>query len=170
MNCGLPALRYRYAPGNFVNLDGDPSFLTEISQAISGLEKGQTYQLTFDWPDVQRNDANGPTWNEYLTASLGDQSFDTHNYFLGPPSGVQSDCLLPANAGLCLPAKGFSGWFQDSIDITWDGNDTPTDDNVLLSFLAHGAPSGYPPSVDIGSSLIACWSDGVRMSFWTSFV
>lgn len=61
-------------PGYFVNLDGDPDRPAAISQTISsGLHKGDEYRLTFSWADVQRSDKSGPTSDEYLTASLGDQ-------------------------------------------------------------------------------------------------
>jgi len=123
-------------PGWFVNLDGDPSFPAAISQPISGLTKGAEYQLAFSWSIVQRNDESGSTWGEYLEASLGDQSSLTPNIFPGPGTSCPTGCL---------PPQGFSGWFTTSLDVVWDGSSS------LLSFMAHGNPSGLPPSVNLDS-------------------
>lgn len=128
--------------GYFINLDGDPGFPTAISQTIATpLIKDQTYRLTFSWAAVQRIDATGPTANEYLTVSLGSQSFDTHDYFPGPTT----------DATKSLPTHGFSGWFTTNFDFVGDG----TAGNVL-SFMAHGNPGGHPPTVNLdGISLSA---------------
>ena len=123
--------------GHFVNLDGDPAFPAAISQKIGGLVPNQQYQLIFSWAAVQRNDQNGHTYGEFLDVSLGDQHFTT------PVVGVN----LP---GQMFPAQGFSGWFTTSFVFNWDGVDN------TLNFLAHGNPSGLPPSIDLdGISLNA---------------
>jgi hypothetical protein len=121
--------------GHFVNLDGDPSFPAAISQSISGLVSGQQYRLTFSWAAVQRNDQNSPTYGEFLDVSLGDQ------HFMTPVVGIN----LP---GQMFPAQGFSGWFTTSFVFNWDGVDN------TLNFLAHGNPSGLPPSINLDGILL----------------
>jgi hypothetical protein len=130
-------------PGYFINLDGDPGFPTTISQTINGLMANQQYRLTFSWAAVERNDASGPTSDEYLIASLGNEVFTTANYFPGPVG-------FPT-CPTCLPSKGFSGWFTSSYDFVWDGSS-----NNVLKFLAHGNPAGIPPTINLdGISLTA---------------
>ena len=132
-NCANPN-----GSGHFVNLDGDPSFRTAISQSIIGLVQGQQYELTFSWGAVQRNNETGAITDNYLDVSLGDQHFFTQN-------------ILPSLVGVNLPEQGFSGWFTTSHIFTWNG----TGGNVL-NFLAHGKPGGHPPSINLdGISLTA---------------
>ena len=118
-----PACANPDGPGHFINLDGDPDFPAAISQMIGGLTIDQAYRLTFDWAAVQRNDRTGAIIDNYLDASLGDQHF-----------------LTPM---INLPSQGFSGWFTTSYDFKWDGKGT------VLNFLAHGMPSGLPPSINL---------------------
>lgn len=128
--------------GHFINLDGDPSFPAAISQIISGLVIGKNYELTFSWAAVQRNDAHGPTSDEYLTITLGDKIFVTPNIFPGPLN----------DSSKSLPDQGFSGWMTESFDFTWNTNSVGT----MLTFLANGNPGGLPPSVNLdGISLNA---------------
>ena len=47
--------------GAFVGLDGDPAVRSSISQTISGLTVGQSYQISFDWGAAQVQSEYGPT-------------------------------------------------------------------------------------------------------------
>lgn len=117
--------------GHFINLDGDPAFPAAIRQPIVGLEIGKQYELTFSWGAVERNDRNGPTFDNFLEISIGNLVFTTPK--------------------INLPPQGFSGWFTTSIDFTWNGSS-----NNFLQFLAYGNPSGLPPSINLdGISLNA---------------
>ena len=122
-------------PGHFINLDGDPAFPAAISQSINGLVENHQYRLSFYWAAVQRNDQSGAITNNYLDVSLG-------------TSLVES--IIPVN----LPAQGFSGWFTTTYDFTWSGVNNGVDN--MLIFLAHGAPTNLPPSINLdGISLNA---------------
>ena len=117
--------------GHFINLDGDPNFPAAISQSIFGLVMGQIYDLSFSWAAVERDDQNGPTTGNFLEVSLGNEHFST--------------------TSRNLPSKGFSGWATEHHVFTWNGATTD-----VLNFLAHGNPSGLPPSINLdGISLNA---------------
>ena len=114
--------------GNFVAIDGDPGVQGAISQSVSGLKVGDTYQLSFSWGAGQVQSRSGPT-TEQFKVSLGGQSFLTN---------VVSN-----------PSKGFTGWFTTTFDYT------ATATNEVLSFLSLGTPSGLPPIATLdGVSLV----------------
>ncbi len=100
--------------GNYVALDG--GFAGEISQTISGLVTGKTYTLSFYLAAAREIDAAGSA-TETLTASLGDQSFDTPTF--------------------SIPQAGFEPWRLESFKFIYDGSGDG------LSFLASGV--GVPP-------------------------
>ncbi len=107
-NNGLPAS----SPNghNFVALDGD--FHTgAISQTITGLTVGDTYDVSFYWAASQQEGFNGATV-QYLDVSLGSQTLDTTAYD--------------------LPSHGFSGWMP--VTDVFTANST----SEALSFLAVG--------------------------------
>ncbi len=65
-----------------------------------------------------------------------------------------------------VPKVGFSCWA--AVSTGWSSS-VGTSSSIgfsTISWLSRSESS----SVDIGRSLIACWSDGVRISFWTSLV
>jgi hypothetical protein len=101
--------------GNFLALDGDPSFAGAVSQSIVGLVAGQTYTLSFDWSGNQIASRTGATLNG-LTASIGGNSFSTASVAQG--SGAQ----------------------HASYNFTYKAGAS----NVL-SFLSNGSPVGLPP-------------------------
>lgn len=103
--------------GNFVAADGAFE-VSPITQTITGLVVGQSYQLDFDWAAAQQYNFSGPTTSQW-TASLGSQSFSTAVYN--------------------LPNHGFSGWMHQTYTYT------ATSTSAVLSFLATGTPSGLPP-------------------------
>jgi hypothetical protein len=128
--CGIPD-----GSNHFINLDGDNSFPGAISQSITGLAANQRYRLTFNWAVVQRDNETGDIYDNYLDVSVGDQHYQT------PVIGDINNKF---------PTQGFTGWFTTKYDFNWNGH------GKLLTFLAHGTPSGHPPSINLdGISLLA---------------
>jgi hypothetical protein len=103
--------------GNFAGADG-AFWVAPITQTITGLVVGQTYELSFDWAAAQQYGYDGDTTSQW-TASLGSQSFSTAVYN--------------------LPNHGFSGWMHETYTYT------ATATTEVLSFLATGTPNGLPP-------------------------
>jgi hypothetical protein len=110
------------AGGNFIAADGAYE-VGAISQTITGLKVGDVYRLTFYWAGAQQQGYTTAT-TEAWQVTLGSQAFTT---------GTVS-----------LPAKGFSGWMQQTF------NYTATSTSETLSFLAIGAPNGQPPFALLG--------------------
>ncbi|MGH8113632.1 MAG: hypothetical protein ACREPS_01060 [Rhodanobacteraceae bacterium] len=106
--------------GSFVGLDGISSPIPNagISQMINGLVAGAKYTVTFYWGNTQLLNRSGPT-TEYLTVSLGSQSFDTSVNSIG--------------------THGWSGWAPVSFTFTADSA------SELLGFLSIGTPDSLPP-------------------------
>lgn len=103
--------------GNFIGADG-AYLVAPISQMINGLVAGKTYRVNFDWAGAQQYGYSGAN-SEQWEVKLGSQSQFTPVY---------------TNA-----SHGFSGWMSQSF--TFDA----TSSSELLSFIAHGTPSGVPP-------------------------
>lgn len=103
--------------GNFVIADGFEVHQVPFSQAISGLEIGATYDLSFEYAGAQELNFSGDTvqhWN----VLFGSESYDT------PTMNV--------------PNHGFLGWYNGSNTFT------ATSTTQTLRFLAVGTP-GVPP-------------------------
>ncbi len=112
---GLPATSP--TGGNFVGMDGAYQ-VGAISQVITGLHAGHTYQLNFYWAAAQQHGYTGDT-TEKIKATLGSQFHTTST--------------------ISNPSEAFSGWTEQSFDyIATGGTET-------LSLLAIGTPSGVPP-------------------------
>lgn len=107
-NNGLPAS----SPNgdNFVALDGD-YHTGAISQTISGLTVGQSYDVSFWWAASQQESFTGATVQS-MDVSLGSQTIDTTPYD--------------------LPSEGFSTW-KPVTDVF-----TASSTSETLSFLAVG--------------------------------
>lgn len=121
-------------PGNFLAMDGDYG-TSPVTQTISGLKVGQTYDLTFDYAFSQQYGWNGPTTQD-LTASIGSTTWTSSPDF-------------------DLPSNGFSGWFSQGLSFT------ATSSSETLSFLAYGNVQ-YPPfalvsNVAIGAPEPGAW-------------
>ena len=116
------------AGGNFLAADG--AYQTEaIQQTIYGLTVGQKYDLTFYWAGAQQSGYSGVNAEQWIV-SLGNQTIST---------------ALVQNT-----SHGFTGWMQETFTYT------ATSTSAVLSFLAHGTPTGVPPfSLLDGVSLTA---------------
>jgi hypothetical protein len=112
---GLPAT----SPdgGNYVGADGAYD-AGPITQTISGLTVGDTYQVGFWWAGAQQSGFNGP---------------NTEQWVVGFGSQTQSTTVYNN------PSHGFSGWVYQTFNFTADGT------SDVLSFLAVGTP--ISPSV-----------------------
>jgi hypothetical protein len=107
------------AGGNFVALGGDPNLVLQpISQTLTGLTVGDTYQVGFWWAGAQQSGAIGATTDQ-IQVSFG--------------SETQSTSVV-GNV-----SKGFTGWMYQTFNFT--ANST----SETLSFLAVGTPAGLPP-------------------------
>ena len=106
--------------GNFVLIDGDPSFSGKLSQSIS-VTQGQSYQVSFDQAAAQFQFYSGAT-TELWQVCLG--------------STCQNSTLMN-NA-----SHGFVPWESQTLTFTADKTG-----NEMLSFLAVGTPDGEPPVV-----------------------
>lgn len=109
------------AGGNFVMLDGDAGYQGIVTQTVTGLIAGKSYNLSFYMAAGQQLNYPGNTWDKYLTVSLGGQSQDTEK-LAGP-----------------------TGSFQDWRKIVM--NFTAGSASEVLKFAAHGLPGGQPPVV-----------------------
>ena len=106
--------------GTFVGLDGISSPIPNagVSQTVSGLTSGKNYSVSFYWGNTQLLNRTGDT-TEYLTVSLGGQSFNTVTNSIG--------------------THGWSGWALKSFTFTASST------SELLSFLSVGTPNSLPP-------------------------
>ena len=106
------------AGGNFVEMDGDPTYSSAITQTITGLTAGKSYNVTFYQAAGQQKGFNGAT-TERWQVSLGDQTELSDKY--------------------SLASHGVGAWEAESL------NFTATSASEVLSFLAIGTPNGEPP-------------------------
>jgi hypothetical protein len=104
--------------GAFIGQDGSYQ-AGALSQTISGLTPGQTYQLSFYWAAAQQEGFSGGN-TQWWQVSLGGQSESTQH--------------------LTITSEGFNGW--DLATMTF----TASSASELLSFLAmSNATSSLPP-------------------------
>ena len=100
-----------------VTLDGYQKAAT-LSQTLTGLTAGASYQVTFDWAAVQYTTATG-NYTEQFKVSFGGSSQTT---------ALQT-----------ISNKGHSNWISESFTFTADAT------SDTLTFLSLGTPSGVPP-------------------------
>ncbi len=113
--------------GNFVAMDGD--YITgPISQTITGLTTGKTYDLTFNYAFGQQYGFDGATIQS-LAVAIGGASWDSGN--------------------VDVASHGFSGWQSASVDFTASSS------SELLSFLATGNLPVPPFALVSDVSLVA---------------
>jgi len=103
--------------GNYIGADGAFE-VGAITQTISGLQVGKTYNVDFSWAAAQQKGYDGDTTDKW-TVGLGDEKYDT--------------------AVVSLPSHSFSGWMHQTFTYT------ATSTSETLSFLATGTPAGVPP-------------------------
>jgi hypothetical protein len=106
--------------GNFVLMDGDPTYHGTLSQSVS-VTNGMAYDVSFDQGASQFKQYSGAT-TEQWEVCLGTQ------------------CQL--SALMTNTSHGFVPW--ESQTLTFTANTTG---NELLSFISKGTPAGDPPVV-----------------------
>jgi hypothetical protein len=103
--------------GNYVGIDGDPTFEAPIFQTINGLTPGDTYRLQFYQAAAQQAGVGGAT-TEQWSDTLGG-------------GAAQSSTLMS------VPQGGFSPWVLQTMDFK------ATSASEVLNFMAIG--TGAPP-------------------------
>jgi hypothetical protein len=106
--------------GNFIEADGSSGLRSPISQTITGLTNGQTYNVSFYQAAGQQVNDSGPT-TEQWQVSLG--------------SSTQYSALMS------IPQGGVNPWEPQTLSLTADAT------SDVLTFLAIGAGGGVPPIV-----------------------
>jgi hypothetical protein len=104
--------------GNYIAIDGDPTWTAPLYQTITGLTPGQSYTLTFYQAAAQQLGVGGAT-TEHWQVSLGGQTLNSTT--------------------MSNPSTGFTPWNQQSLGFT------ATSTSELLNFAAVGTPQGLPP-------------------------
>jgi len=114
--------------GNFLVLDGAPSYHGSFSQTIAGLTVGSNYTLSFYQAAGQQRTFNGAT-TEQWKVTFGSQTFNS---------------TLMNN-----PTHDFQPWAQQTMTFTASAA------SQVLTFLSQGGPDGLPPFVFLdGVSLV----------------
>jgi len=108
--------------GWFLVVDGDVRFNNTLSQTITGLVPGNTYELSF----YQAAGQYAPYPDQAITA-FWDVTFGSSTF--------QSDTIAVASGA------PVSGWQKQSTTFT------ATNTSQLLSFLSQGTPTGGPPFI-----------------------
>ncbi len=111
--------------GNFLAIDADPPYAPHLTQDLTGLTVGKSYDVSFYWAAAQFRVYDGAEWhgatNEQLTVGFGNQSQST--------------------AVVNIDSHGFAPWAQVTFRFVADSA------TQTLSFLANGGPGGLPPAV-----------------------
>ncbi len=106
--------------GNYIAIDGDPSFNASISQTVTGLTNGATYAISFSMGAAQQAGTTGAN-TEYWDVTFGSTTIRTQ---------------VISNT-----SKGFQPWRTQTM------NFVATSTSQVLTFLAGGTPNGGPPVV-----------------------
>jgi hypothetical protein len=126
--------------GNFLAVDADPAYHGAVTQVVSGLVAGKTYDLSFYWGGAQFTTRTGDT-TESWQVSLGSETEST--------------------AVIDNASESFTGWQQANMIFTATGA------SEVLSFLAVGGPANLPPvAVLDGVSLVQT----PEPAYWTPMV
>jgi hypothetical protein len=111
--------------GAFMVLDGDPNFTGPLTQTITGLTAGKTYELSFWWAGGELSNRTGYQTIR-LDGSFGADAFSTPTFVNSQPAGVAGD---------------FSGWQKYTVKVTAQFA------TETLSFIGAGTPANNLPPV-----------------------
>jgi hypothetical protein len=96
-----------------------------ISQVISGLIIGNSYDVTFDWAGAQQQGSGyNQDTNSAWTVALGT---DMNHY------------TAFTTQSITVPEQGFTGWYQQTFTFKAIAS------TETLGFMASGGPNGQPP-------------------------
>jgi hypothetical protein len=132
---------------NYVEADGNPSFASGFSYALSGLTAGTTYELSFYQAASQQLGFSGATTEQWIV-SLGTSGLTACAGCLG--GGNSSYANADATASIVAtnlmntPSQGMVDWNYVTVNLTADAADQ------VLSFLAwgnNGNTANNPPIV-----------------------
>jgi len=122
---GNPTIGFWSNPGaapsgttNAVSIDGYTQGAT-LSQTLTDLTVGASYQVSFDWAAIQYNTASG-AYTERFDVSFGSSTQSTQTY--SQATHTNSD------------------WTHESFTFTADAT------SDVLQFLSYGTPGGDPPA------------------------
>jgi hypothetical protein len=110
--------------GNFISSDAHADTAVMLSQTLTGLTVGATYQVSFSFAAAQYRMADGSGWDGASQSGW--------NVNIGPQAFATGE--------LAIASHGFSGWQTASF------THIASSANEVLSFLANGGPAGAPPA------------------------
>jgi hypothetical protein len=117
---GLWSISNPPTAGNIIAIDGDQTYTASLSQTITGLTPGESYQLQFYQAAAQQLATFGPTTEQWKVSLGGETQLST----------------LMDNA-----SQGFVPWNQQTMTFTASAA------SEVLTFMALGTPQGEPPVV-----------------------
>jgi hypothetical protein len=131
--------------GNFIQMDGNPTFENSFNQVINGLTVGTTYTLSFWQAAGQQNTYSGATteqWKVFLAAEGGSFSVNcgVATCTTSTTGPIQEDDSTLMNT----PSEGVHGWELENMSFL------ATATTETLSFLAwgdNGNVTNLPPTV-----------------------
>ncbi len=115
--------------GNTIAIDGDPRYSSVLSQAVAGLNVGQSYMLQFYQAASQQIGLSGATTEQWQVSLGGGMS--------------QTSALMST------PSQSATGWQQVTMSFV------ATAASEVLQFVALGTPSGEPPVCLLGDVSLA---------------
>ena len=131
--------------GNFIQMDGNPTFENSFNQVINGLMAGTTYTLSFWQAAGQQTGFTGATteqWKVFLAAAGGSFSVNCNG---GSCSTSTTGPILEDDSTLMnTPSQGVSAWNLVNMSFL------ATASTETLSFLAwgdNGNETNLPPTV-----------------------
>jgi PEP-CTERM motif len=110
--------------GNYIGSDADRGFGAPISQTLTGLTIGTSYNVSFEWAAAQQFNFFGDTteaWEVFLTDSGNNQIANFQTAILNNPE------------------RGFQPWRGETFSFI------ATETSHALTFFANGGPGGLPP-------------------------
>jgi len=131
---------------NFAGSDGSFGVLGPISQTLTGLTVGQSYDLSFDQAAAQLAGNYGATSEQWVVTIGGTLAVAPTNVTLPDSSTIAAYVVNSPDDQWTTPlisnaSGGFSGWQAETFTFTASAT------SELLAFLGEGAPQGAPPLV-----------------------
>jgi PEP-CTERM motif len=131
--------------GNFIQMDGNPTFENSFNQVITGLSAGTTYTLSFWQAAGQQQGFSGATteqWKVFLAAPGG--SFSVNCGSVTCTTSTTGPIEEDDSTVMDTPSKGVHGWELENMSFL------ATASTETLSFLAwgdNGNVTNLPPTV-----------------------